>query len=201
MLPALPHGEEGCLPLQSCQGASVPGLLHRRGARRASGLRSPRRLMELGARGWWCWTSVLRSRYHPEPPMSRPTWVPRPPPTVPWPRRSTCSGAHARPSTVPGSPIAGGWWAGKGRWAQADFARVVTVNLVGTFLVCRAAATVMQHNDPESDGERGVIVNTASIAPVPGRAPPRCVPPRVVPIGGPPSNGYRTFAPETCPAT
>ena len=48
--------------------------------------------------------------------------------------------------------------------AQADFARVVTVNLISTFLVCRAGATVMQHNDPEPDGERGVIVNTASIA-------------------------------------
>ena len=52
----------------------------------------------------------------------------------------------------------------EGPMAQADFARVVTVNLIGTFLVCRAAATVMQHNDPEPDGERGVIVNTASIA-------------------------------------
>jgi NAD(P)-dependent dehydrogenase (short-subunit alcohol dehydrogenase family) len=48
--------------------------------------------------------------------------------------------------------------------AQMDFARVGAVNLIGTFLVCRAAATVMQHNDPEPDGERGVIVNTASIA-------------------------------------
>ena len=52
----------------------------------------------------------------------------------------------------------------EGSMAQADFACVVTVNLIGTFLVCRAAATVMQHNDPEPDGKRGVIVNTASIA-------------------------------------
>ena len=52
----------------------------------------------------------------------------------------------------------------EGPMAQADFARVVTVNLIGTFLVCRAAATVMQHNDPEPDGERGIIVNRASIA-------------------------------------
>ena len=52
----------------------------------------------------------------------------------------------------------------EGPMAHMDFARVVTVNLIGTFLVCRAAATVMQHNDPEADGERGVIVNTASIA-------------------------------------
>ena len=52
----------------------------------------------------------------------------------------------------------------EGPMAQMDFARVVAVNLIGTFLVCRAAATVMQHNDPEPDGERGVIVNTASVA-------------------------------------
>ena len=52
----------------------------------------------------------------------------------------------------------------EGPMAQANFARVVTVNLIDTFLVCRAAATVMQHNDPEPDGERGVIVNAASIA-------------------------------------
>ena len=48
----------------------------------------------------------------------------------------------------------------EGPMAQMDFARVVTVNLIGTFLVCPAAATVMQHNDPKPDGERGVIVNT-----------------------------------------
>ena len=52
----------------------------------------------------------------------------------------------------------------EGPMAQMDFARVVTANIIGTFLVCRAAATVMQHNDPEADGECGVIVNTASIA-------------------------------------
>ena len=48
--------------------------------------------------------------------------------------------------------------------AQMDFARVVQVNLIGHLPVCRAAATVMQHNAPEADGERGVIVNTVSIA-------------------------------------
>jgi NAD(P)-dependent dehydrogenase (short-subunit alcohol dehydrogenase family) len=41
----------------------------------------------------------------------------------------------------------------EGPMAQADFARVVTANLIGTFLVCRAAATVMQHNLPEPDGD------------------------------------------------
>ncbi len=44
------------------------------------------------------------------------------------------------------------------------FATTVTVNLVGSFNVAKAAADLMQHNSPGEDGERGVIVNTASIA-------------------------------------
>jgi len=44
-----------------------------------------------------------------------------------------------------------------------DFKRVVEVNLVGTFNVVRLVAAQMQRHD-EVDGERGVIVNTASIA-------------------------------------
>ena len=44
-----------------------------------------------------------------------------------------------------------------------QFARVVTVNLIGTFNVIRLAAAKMVEADPV-DGERGVIVNTASVA-------------------------------------
>ena len=44
------------------------------------------------------------------------------------------------------------------------FARTVGVNLVGSFNVAKAAANLMQHNEPGDDGERGVIINTASIA-------------------------------------
>lgn len=44
------------------------------------------------------------------------------------------------------------------------FAKVITVNLIGTFNVLRLAATAMLTNEPDADGERGVIVNTASIA-------------------------------------
>ncbi len=44
------------------------------------------------------------------------------------------------------------------------FARVIQVNLIGTFLMCKAAASAMQHNEPNEEGERGVIVNTASVA-------------------------------------
>jgi NAD(P)-dependent dehydrogenase (short-subunit alcohol dehydrogenase family) len=44
------------------------------------------------------------------------------------------------------------------------FAKVIMVNLVGTFLLNKAAAARMQENQPNADGERGVIVNTASVA-------------------------------------
>ena len=44
------------------------------------------------------------------------------------------------------------------------FNRVIQVNLVGTFNVIRIAADRMQHNPPNEEGERGVIVNTASVA-------------------------------------
>jgi NAD(P)-dependent dehydrogenase (short-subunit alcohol dehydrogenase family) len=44
------------------------------------------------------------------------------------------------------------------------FAKVVQVNLVGTFNVIRLAAEAMSGNGPLESGERGVIVNTASVA-------------------------------------
>ncbi len=44
------------------------------------------------------------------------------------------------------------------------FSRTVGVNLVGSFNVAKAAANLFQHNDAGDDGERGVIVNTASVA-------------------------------------
>ena len=45
-----------------------------------------------------------------------------------------------------------------------DFERVIRVNLVGTFNIMRLAAAEMAGREPNQDGERGVIVNTASIA-------------------------------------
>lgn len=44
------------------------------------------------------------------------------------------------------------------------FQRTVDINLVGTFNVSRLAAMVMAQNQPEPDGARGVIINTASVA-------------------------------------
>jgi len=49
------------------------------------------------------------------------------------------------------------------------FRRTVDVNLVGTFNVSRLAAVEMAKNDPEPDGARGVIVNTASVAAIDGQ--------------------------------
>ena len=46
----------------------------------------------------------------------------------------------------------------------ANFRGTVLVNLVGSFNVAKAAANLMQHNAPGEDGERGVIINTASVA-------------------------------------
>ncbi|SFK70829.1 SDR family NAD(P)-dependent oxidoreductase [Lysobacter sp. cf310] len=46
----------------------------------------------------------------------------------------------------------------------AQFQGTVMVNLVGSFNVAKAAANLMQHNEAGTDGERGVIVNTASVA-------------------------------------
>ena len=45
-----------------------------------------------------------------------------------------------------------------------QFAHVIQVNLIGTFNVIRLAAASMQNNQPGAAGERGVIVNTASVA-------------------------------------
>jgi NAD(P)-dependent dehydrogenase (short-subunit alcohol dehydrogenase family) len=48
--------------------------------------------------------------------------------------------------------------------ALASFAKVIEVNLIGTFNVIRLAAARMLANAPDAGGERGAIVNTASIA-------------------------------------
>ena len=44
------------------------------------------------------------------------------------------------------------------------FRRTIEVNLIGTFNTLRAAATAMAGNEPDAEGQRGVIVLTASIA-------------------------------------
>ena len=44
------------------------------------------------------------------------------------------------------------------------FSRIIAVNLIGTFNAIRLAASAMSGGDPDAEGERGVIVNTASVA-------------------------------------
>jgi NAD(P)-dependent dehydrogenase (short-subunit alcohol dehydrogenase family) len=46
----------------------------------------------------------------------------------------------------------------------ADFARSIQINLVGSFNMIRLAADAMSKGEAQADGERGVIVNTASVA-------------------------------------
>ena len=52
----------------------------------------------------------------------------------------------------------------EGPHSLESFAKVVQINLVGTFNVVRLVAEVMVNNKPAESGERGVIVNTASVA-------------------------------------
>jgi len=44
------------------------------------------------------------------------------------------------------------------------FKKVIAINLVGTFDMVRQAASVMSRNEPDEDGQRGAIVNLASVA-------------------------------------
>ncbi len=52
----------------------------------------------------------------------------------------------------------------RGAHALASFERVIAVNLIGTFNMIRLAASAMARRGPNAAGERGVIINTASIA-------------------------------------
>src|SRR5690606_4941533 len=48
--------------------------------------------------------------------------------------------------------------------ALSFFSNTIMVNLVGSFNIAKTAANYMQHNEPNEQGERGVIINTASVA-------------------------------------
>ena len=66
-----------------------------------------------------------------------------------------CAGIGSSPTRVIGKP---------GPVPLDWFERVIRVNLIGTFNVSRLAAARIAANEPDEGGERGVIVNTASIA-------------------------------------
>ncbi len=52
----------------------------------------------------------------------------------------------------------------EGPHALESFARAININLIGTFNILRLAADAMARNEPGPGGERGLIVNTASVA-------------------------------------
>lgn len=52
----------------------------------------------------------------------------------------------------------------EGPWPTENFSRVIQVNLVGSYNVTKEAAAVMQQNEANENGERGVVISTASIA-------------------------------------
>lgn len=63
-----------------------------------------------------------------------------------------------------GIAIAAKLLSSRGVHSLGAFNKVIQVNLVGTFNVIRLAAEVMAQNEPNDGGERGVIINTASVA-------------------------------------
>ncbi len=52
----------------------------------------------------------------------------------------------------------------EGPWPTDNFNRVIQINLIGTYNVTKEAAVFMQLNEPNDEGERGVVISTASIA-------------------------------------
>ena len=52
----------------------------------------------------------------------------------------------------------------EGTWPAETFNRVIQVNLIGSYNVTKEAAAVMQQNEPNAEGERGVVISTASVA-------------------------------------
>ena len=51
-----------------------------------------------------------------------------------------------------------------GPWPADKFSRVIQINLIGSWIVTKEAARFMVENEPNSEGERGVVISTASIA-------------------------------------
>ena len=52
----------------------------------------------------------------------------------------------------------------EGPMALADFEKVIRINLIGSFNMLRLAAAGMSTLEPQATGERGVVINTASVA-------------------------------------
>ena len=63
-----------------------------------------------------------------------------------------------------GGGIAGRTLSRKGAYSIEDYRKVIELNLIGAFDFLRQAAERMAKNEPNADQERGIIINTASIA-------------------------------------
>lgn len=57
----------------------------------------------------------------------------------------------------------------RGNHSLNQFSKIIEINLIGTFNVLRLAADKMKDNKPDLDGQRGVIINTASVAAIDGQ--------------------------------
>ena len=73
---------------------------------------------------------------------------------------------------VAGGGVGGGRTVGRGNVPhdKASFVETMEMNAVGTFNVTRLAAAAMGDNEPDDEGQRGVVVNTASIAGMEGKS-------------------------------
>jgi NAD(P)-dependent dehydrogenase (short-subunit alcohol dehydrogenase family) len=80
-------------------------------------------------------------------------------------------GALSLVVNVAGGGVGGGRTVGRDGTPhdKTSFVKTMEMNAFGTFNVCRLAAAAMARHEPDDDGERGVIVNTASIAGMEGQ--------------------------------
>jgi NAD(P)-dependent dehydrogenase (short-subunit alcohol dehydrogenase family) len=74
-------------------------------------------------------------------------------------------------ANVAGGGVGGGRTVGRdgSPHDKESFVKTIEMNALGTFNVCRLAAAAMASNEPDEDGQRGVFVNTASIAGIEGQ--------------------------------
>ncbi len=119
----------------------------------------------------WCWPTSTPRPARPRPP----SWAPRRASSGPtWPARPTArqavaaaleafGGLHGLANcagVAPAEKVLGR----NGIHALESFRRAININLVGTFNMLRLAAEAMSQGQPDAGGERGVIINTASVA-------------------------------------
>ena len=125
-------------------------------------------------RSGWAWrSSTATPTARPSSPRSWATPRSRPTATstttttsAPRSRRRARSARSRSWSTSPAAALGGGRTVGRGGTPHDKDAFVATMemNAFGTFNVSRLAAAAMADNEPDDDGQRGVIVNTGSIA-------------------------------------